>query len=200
MGTSHFLCSPHKLFIISSGNQPHTTMQLDLTPKESTPWWSLLRCCRPSDVSDDKDNHEDPTEDGSTSNLDSMDVVVVRTPPFKCLDSYSTPLTDRSTPHSSLHVILEDGHETADDQTSSASSINFLLDDEDDDDDSIANHFPLDTSPYKVSNFTNGTFMFLTLAAAAATTTTNNLRKRRLFNESSDFEYGVVDAMGGVIG
>ena len=105
------------------------------------------------------------------------------------------PLMDKSTHHSSplLHVILKDGHKMADDQTSSASSIHFFLDD---DDDSITNTFPSESSPFKVSNVTNGTFLFLTLAAAATTTTTTmgNLRKRRLFHESSDFENDVVEA------
>jgi hypothetical protein len=119
------------------------------------------------------------------------------------VDSYSTPLTEKSTPRSSLHVIHEDGHETADDQTSSSSSIHFFLDDDNDDDDSITNHFPLDS--FKVSNVTNGTFLFLTLAAAATATTTTtsamgSLGKRRLFHESSsDFENDVVEAMREIV-
>ncbi|KAL3797978.1 hypothetical protein HJC23_013216 [Cyclotella cryptica] len=78
-----------------------------LTPKENTPWWSLFHCCRPSHASsrDNDDHQEDPTHwcnDGVNVNVDSLDAVVVATPPFKCSAIYNDH---------ALHVIPEDDHD-----------------------------------------------------------------------------------------
>jgi hypothetical protein len=75
-----------------------------------------------------------------------------------CSGFPSPPLTDKSTPCSSL--LLHIAYHSKRFQTRSASNIQFLLYDEDDDD-SIINNFPLDSSKFWILSMNLFVFDFV---------------------------------------
>ena len=172
-------------------------MILDLTPKKSTPWWCLLKCCHPTaakdhDEEDNGVNGSDSYDDAPRTPLTkkcsgetSHHVICITTSIAICFDltrnltaPTTTPPTDRSTP---LKPIQED------DEHSSMSSFNhFFLDEED-----ISINDSRPSTPKM--DFVNGIGLFLTLAAAAQQTSTLQCaskfqQRENLFDDSFDLK------------
>lgn len=173
-------------------------MKMDLTPKKSTPWWCLLKCCHPI-AAKDHDEEENGVY-GANSNGDvprtpltkqcsgetsliiciaTLFIAIFSNLTHKLTAPTKTPPTDRSTP---LKPIQED-----DDHSSVSSFNHFLLDN--DESDSVADSRP--STPQM--DFTNGIGLFLTLAAAAQQTSTIKCATKfqesgSLFDDSFDLK------------
>jgi hypothetical protein len=87
---------------------------MDLTPKKRTPWWNLLRCCRPSAPDDGNDSKDSVAKSEAKGACSGSNV------------SQNVEITWKFTRRKSSELnSIQEG----DDETASASSIHFLDED-----------------------------------------------------------------------